>query len=196
MGTLRFILFYICALVIAAPPLNIKAPPPELASYSDSDLGLNLTQTAANDTLLNLFPSPPPTNISLNSIANPSAEADLPPDPFIVPTVDGCVIIFGTYRVSPWLSDLEGVILLAREDAIKHLIQTSREPMPPGLIYQHGHASLTLQVGPHLDWAMWLFALRQIHNFHTAEGGVSFNFAIDHEDELPPRGIGQVRTYG
>ena len=196
MGTLRFLLFYTCAIVIAAPPLNLKAPLSGSASYSDSVLGLNLTQTADNDTLLNLFPSPPPTNLSLSSIANSSAEVDFPPDPFDARTLAGDIIIFGVYRHSQWKSDLQGVILQAALDAGQHLFHARHEPMPPGLIYRRGYASLTLQVGPQLTWTRWAYALVNIGNFHTQVApNLSFNFELALEDLSQSLGTGQVRTY-
>ena len=196
MGTLHFLLFYICAIVIAAPPLNLEAPPSKFASYSDSVLGRNLTQTADNETLLNTFPSPPPTNLSLSSVANSSVESEFPPDPFDARTLAGDIIIFGVYRHSQWTSDLQGVILQASLDAAQHLFHARHEPMPPGLIYRRGYASLTLQVGLQLTWTRWAYALVNIGNFHTQVAeNVSFNFELALEDLSQSLGTGQVRTY-
>ena len=195
MGTLRFLLFHICATAIAAPSLNLRAPPSEASSHGDSNLSLNLTQTTANDTMLNLFPSSPPTEFSLSSIANSSVEAGLPPDHYTVPTIAGDLVIFGAYTPSPRLSDLTRVVMLATEDAIWHLLQASPPPMPRALNYQEHFAIMTLRVGPHLTWIRWAWALKVIGNFQASVGGLSFDFDISLADFSGSIGIGRVRTY-
>lgn len=195
MGTLRFLLFYVCAIVIAVPPLNLRAPLSESSSHTDSNLDLNLTQTAANDTLLNLFPSSPPTNISLSSITNFSANAGYPPDPFIVPTLVGDVVIFGYYNPSPSLHDLNAVVLLACEDAIQHLRQAFYTPMPPFISYRYRHAYLTMRPGPHMTWTRWAWALKVIGHFQANAGALSFEFEIAIAGLSGSLGTGQVRMW-
>ena len=195
METLRFLLFYICSIVIAAPPLNPRAPPSESSSYSDSNLAPNLTQTAANDPLLNLFPSSPSTKLSLSSITKSSVGAEVPPNPFVLPTTAGDVVIFGVYSPSPWASDLLRVVTQAADDAILHLVEAFAERMPPSLTYSDGYALLTLQVGPHLNWTRWACALKVIGIFQAGEGGVSFDFEIALDDLSESLGTGQLRTY-
>ena len=194
MGTLQFLLFYICAIVIAAPPLKLKAPLPKSSSYSDSNLKLNFTQTAASDTLLNLFPSSPPTNFSILSITNSSANAGYPPDPAVLPTLGGDIVIFGDYNPSPSSIALARVIILATLDAIHHLRQEFTPPMPPLLYYREHNAFLSLQVGPHLTWTRWAWALTPIGNFQKFVGAVSFDFEIALADLSGSLGTGQVRT--
>ena len=194
MGTLHFLLFYICAIVIAAPPLNLKAPPSGSSSYSENNLGLSLTQTAAYDTLLDLFPSSTPAKLPLSSITNSSVKVDLPPDPYILPTQAGDHVTFGRYSDSPYLSDLLKVVEIANEDAIQHSRSDEQEPMPEELNYRYGHASMHLLVRPRLTWTRWASALRQIVEFQRRAGSISFIFDISVLDLFQSLGFGQVRT--
>ena len=195
MGTLHFLLFYICAIVIVAPPLNLRAVLPESSSYSDSNLKLNLTQPAASDTLPNLFPSSPPTNFSISSITNSSASAGYPPDPAVLPTPGGDIVIFGDYNPSLSSIALARVIVLATLDAIHHLQQEFAPPMPPLLYYREHNAFLSLHVGPHLGWTRWAWALTPIGSFQKFVGAVSFDFEIALADLSGSLGTGRVRTF-
>ena len=195
MGTLRFLLFHICARVIAAPSLNLRAPSSAASSHGDSNLSLNLTQKTANDTILNLLPSSPLTEFSLSSIANSSVEAGLPPDHYTVPTLAGDLVIFGAYTPSPRLSDLTRVVMLATEDAIRHLLQALPPPIPRVLNYQEGFAIMTLRVGPQLSWIRWAWALKVIASFQASVGALSFDFEVSLADFSGWVGIGRVRTY-
>ena len=194
MGTLPFLLFYICAIVTAAPPQNLRAPPSESSSYSDSKPRLNLTQTAANDTLLNLLPSSPPTNYSLSSITNSSANGIFPPDPAVLPTFDGDIVIFGEYNFSLSSIDLARVIEIASIDAIHHLQQEFTPPMPPLLYYREHYTFLALEVAPHLTWTRWAWALMPIGDFQKLVGAVSFDFEVALADLSSSLGTGRVRT--
>ena len=194
-GRFRFLLFSLFTIVIAAPPLTLKAPPPESSSSSNKNTGLNLSQTAAYDALLNFFPSSSPTKLPLSSVTNTSANDHFPPDPYYLITEGGDFIQFGIYNSSSRLLDLQIIVSLARDDAIRHLNKATPGPMPPELKYQHGFAFFDFEIEPKLTWLRWGLVLRQIGNFQALAGIMSFNFRIFTAGFGEQLGWGQVRAY-
>ena len=188
-GEFSVLLFCVFTTVIAAPPLTLQAPPPASSSSSDNNTGLNHSQTAAYDALLNFFPSPSSTKLPLSS------NSHFPPDPYYLVTEAGDFIQFGVYDSSSHLLDLQIIVSLAREDAIQHLNKPNPAPMPPKIKYRHGFAFFDLEGEPDLTWLRWGYVLRQIGNFQALMGIMSFTFRIftaRFEEQL---GWGQVRAY-
>ena len=193
-GRPSFLFFYIFTIVIVGPPTTLEARPVS-TSYSDKNTGLNLTQSAAFDALLNFFPSSSPTKLPLSSVTNSSAKLHFPPDPCILPTEAGDIIQFGVYDFSLWRSDLDIVCVRARDDLIQHIQKPIPGPMPTVLKYRHGPASFDLEVRPDLTWVRWGWALHQIGNFREQAQDISFNFGVFTKDFGEELGRGQVRAY-
>ena len=195
MGTLSILFFYICALVIAAPPLTLKAPPSKSSLYSESNLGLNLTQSAAHDALLYHNPSPPSTKLPLSSITNASVSVDPIPDPWVLRTMNDDYVILGSF-VERFLweqADLTAVFVLAEQKATRRLSAESTHPIPGSLDYRCGAAQFFLEATQLLTWRRWAEVLVEFARFMPFFlHGKSFNFVITAPDGRTLVGNGYI----